>query len=92
MGVAVAVGTGVKVGGMGEGVVVGVDVGGAKTAVQDVSSTRIMQTVKRKIVGMGCWRIGAILPSDFRKLLIWPRLKKFGTRIEQITRANTDFL
>ena len=64
MGVAVAVGIGVKVPGRGEGVIVGVDVGGAKTAVQDVSSTRIMQTVKRKIVGMGCWHIGAILPSE----------------------------
>jgi len=67
MGVAVAVGTGVKVGGMGEGVVVGVDVGGAITAVQDVSITRIMQIVKRKTVGRSCRRIGAILPSDFEK-------------------------
>jgi hypothetical protein len=64
MGVAVAVGIGVLVAGMGEGVLVGVEVGGGKTAVQAVSSTRIMQTVKRKIVEAGCWRIGAILPSE----------------------------
>jgi hypothetical protein len=64
MGVAVAVGFGVKVGGMGEGVVVGVDVGGAKTAVQDVRSIRTMQNVGRKIVGMGCWHMEAILPSE----------------------------
>jgi hypothetical protein len=64
MGVTVTVGRGVLVAGTGEGVLVGVGVGGANTAVQDVSSTRIMQTVKRKIVGTGCWRIGAILPSE----------------------------
>ena len=73
MGVAVAMGTGVKVGGMGEDVVVGV--GGAKTAVQAVSSTRIMQSVKRKIVGRGCWRIGAILPSESALKIISSQLK-----------------
>ena len=64
IGVAVAVGIGVKVGGMGEGVIVGVGVDGAKTAVQDVRSTRVIQSVKRKIMGVGCWHIGAILPSE----------------------------
>ena len=64
MGVAVAVGIGVGVGGMGEGVIVGVDVNGVKTAVQDVRSTRVIQSVKRKIMGVGCWHIGAILPSE----------------------------
>jgi hypothetical protein len=62
MGVAVAVGIGVKVGGMREGVVVGV--GGARTAVQAVRNTRNVQSVKRKIVDRGCWRIGTILPSE----------------------------
>jgi hypothetical protein len=64
MGVTVIVGIGVKVGKMGAGVFVGVDVNGAITAVHDVRSTRVMQAVKRKIVMMGCWRIGAILPSE----------------------------
>jgi len=75
MGVAVAVGIGVKVGGMGEGVIVGVDVGGANTAVQDVSSTRVMQSVKRKIVKVGCWHIGAILPSESVLKIINSQLK-----------------
>ena len=69
MGVTVAVGRGVLVAGTGEGVLVGVGVGGANTAVQDVSSTRVIQSMKRKIWGVGCWHIGAILPSDFGNLL-----------------------
>jgi hypothetical protein len=77
MGVTVAVGIGVKVGGMGERVIIGVDVGGAKTAVQDVSSTRIMQAVKRKIVGGGCWHIGAILPSESVLKIMGKTLKNF---------------
>ena len=75
MGVAVAVGTGVKVGGMGDGVIVGVDVGGAITAVQAVSSTRIRQSMKRKIVEKSCWRMGAILPSESVLKIISSQLK-----------------
>lgn len=76
MGVAVAVGTGVDVSGMGGGVVVGVDVGGAITAAQAVSSTRIRQSMKRKIVEKSCWRIGAILPLEsVLKIIISPQLK-----------------
>ena len=67
IGVTVAVGISVEVGGMGDGVPVGV--GGAKTAVQAVRNIQIMQSAKFKMVDRGCWRIGAILPSDLENLL-----------------------
>lgn len=95
-GVTVAVGIGVLVAGMEEGVLVGVDVGGEKTAVQDVSSARVIQSVKRKMVEVGCWHMGAILPSESilkitTKPLTWINQKRFITKSTRTRRFNKFF-